>query len=109
VTIFAEGGILPGPGVKPFHARLFAAAIETGTGVQPVMLRYLRDGRLYPDMTFLPGEHFMTNFLRLLCQPACIVEVALMPSIDTHGKQRRELANEAQAAVASAFNAEPQG
>lgn len=107
VAIFAEGGILRGPGVKPFHARLFAAAIDTAVPVQPVMLRYVRYGVPYPDITFLPGEHFMANFFRLLCQPACVVEVEIMPPIDSQGKQRRELANEAQAAVAKAFNAEP--
>ncbi len=30
VAIFPEGGILPGDGVKRFHARMFAAAIESG-------------------------------------------------------------------------------
>jgi len=107
VAIFAEGGILGGPGVKPFHARLFAAAIDTAVPVQPVMLRYLRNGVPCPDITFLPGEHFLVNFFRLLCQPACVVEVGIMPPIDSQGKQRRELASEAHSAVATAFNAEP--
>ena len=107
VAIFAEGGILPGEGVKRFHARLFAAAIESESAVQPVMLRYLRAGSLYPEITFLPHENFMENFLRLLLQPGCIAEVCIAAPIATQGKQRRELASEAQAVVTMAFNSAP--
>lgn len=104
VAIFPEGGILPGPGVKRFHGRLFAAAIETGVPVQPLMLRYLRDGRHEHDMTFLPGEHFVGNFFRLLRQPACDAEVAVLGRVDPRGKQRRLLATEAEQAVREAFD-----
>ena len=105
VAIFPEGGILPGPGVKRFHGRLFAAAIETGSPVQPVMIRYLRDGRHDHDMTFLPGEHFVGNFFRLMSQPACVADMEILPRIESGDKQRRPLAFEAEAAVRAAFNA----
>jgi 1-acyl-sn-glycerol-3-phosphate acyltransferase len=103
VIIFPEGGILPGDGVKRFHARLFAAAIETGVPVQPVMIRYRRDGKHYPDMTFLPGEHFMANFFRLLRQRPCLVELSMLPLIDSNDRQRRDLATASEAAVRAAF------
>lgn len=106
VAIFPEGGIRPGPGVKRFHGRMFAAAIETGVPVQPLMLRYMRDGEHDHDMTFLPGEHFVANVFRLLRQPACMAEVALLPRIDPAGMQRRQLAAEAENAVRLAFDAE---
>lgn len=103
VAIFPEGGILHGNGVKRFHARLFAAAIEAGEPVQPVMVRYLRDGSRYDDITFLPGEHFGANFFRLLVQKPCIAEVHVLPMIDSVGKQRRQLAGEAERQVCEAF------
>ena len=106
VAIFPEGGILPGPGVKRFHGRMYAAAIDTGSPVQPLMLRYLRDGIHEHDMTFLPGEHFVGNFFRLLRQAPCIAEVAVLPRIDPAGKQRRKLAAEAEDSVRKAFDAE---
>jgi 1-acyl-sn-glycerol-3-phosphate acyltransferase len=106
IAIFAEGGILPGAAVKRFHARLFGAAIDSGKPVQPVMLRYLRAGRPYHDITFLPNERFLHNFFRLLCQPACTAEVVILPLINPAGTQRRSLASEAQAAVAAAFSGE---
>jgi 1-acyl-sn-glycerol-3-phosphate acyltransferase len=105
VAIFPEGGILPGHGIKRFHGRMFAAAIETGVPVQPVMVRYLRQGEYARDITFLPGEHFVGNFFRLMRQPPCIAEVAILPAIDPAGMQRRPLASAAESAVRAAFEA----
>jgi 1-acyl-sn-glycerol-3-phosphate acyltransferase len=107
VAIFAEGGILPGPGVKRFHARLFAAAQESNVPVQPIMLRYLRAGAIDPDMTFRPDEPFMANFFRLLGRPPCVGEVWILPPIAPGGLPRRELAQRTQAVVAAAFAGEP--
>ena len=107
VAIFPEGGILPGEGVKRFHARMFGPAIEAAAPVQPVMLRYLRDGQAYHDITFRAGEHFVANFLRLLTQAPCLGEVCILPQVPTAGRQRREVAAEAEAAVRTAYAAEP--
>lgn len=106
VAIFPEGGILPGPGVKRFHGRMFAAAIDTASPVQPVMLRYMRDGKHVHDVTFIRGEHFVGNLFRLLRQNSCLAEVAVLPPIESAGKQRRPLAAEAEQAVRTAFDAE---
>jgi 1-acyl-sn-glycerol-3-phosphate acyltransferase len=106
VVIFPEGGILPGDGVKFFHARLFAASIEAEKPVQPVMLRYLRDGSRYDDITFLPDENFVANFIRLFMQKSCVADVHVLPLIDTSGKPRRQVAGEAENAVREAFNSE---
>jgi 1-acyl-sn-glycerol-3-phosphate acyltransferase len=109
VAIFPEGGILPGSGIKLFHARLFAASVAAGVPVQPVMLRYLRDGSRYDDITFLPGENFLVNFFRLLMQKSCVADVQVLPLIETGGKQRRQLAAEAETAVRAAFESEIPG
>lgn len=103
VAIFPEGGILPGEGVKHFHARLFAAAIDSEKPVQPVMLRYSSMGRPYPDITFQPKESFPANFFRLLRQPACLAHVYVLAPIASGGKRRRALAAETQAAVEAAY------
>ena len=106
VAIFPEGGILPGEGVKRFHARMFGPAIEAAAPVQPVMLRYSRDGHACHDITFRDGEHFVANCLRLLTQAPCRGEVCILPQVDTAGRQRREVAAEAEAAVRAAYSAE---
>jgi 1-acyl-sn-glycerol-3-phosphate acyltransferase len=106
VAIFPEGGILEGSGVKYFHARMFASAIESRVPVQPVMLRYQHGGARYDDITFLPGEHFLANVFRLLMQERCTAEVRVLASIDPAGKQRRQVASEAETAVREAFGRE---
>jgi len=103
IAVFPEGGILPGEGVKRFHARLFAAAQDTGTPVQPVVIRYQRGGRHELSMTFLPGEHFMANFVRLLGQAPCLAELEILPLIDPAGMQRRELASASESAIRRAY------
>jgi len=105
VAIFPEGGILPGDGVKRFHGRMFAAAINTASPVQPVMIRYMRNGRHVHDMTFLNGEHFVANLFRLLRQAPCTAEVVYLERLESEGKQRRPLAAEAEALVRAAFDA----
>jgi 1-acyl-sn-glycerol-3-phosphate acyltransferase len=105
VAIFPEGGILHGEGVKRFHARMFGAAIDSGAPVQPVMLRYSRSGVRYDDITFRGDEHFLGNFFRLMMQPRCLAEVVILPPMDAPGRQRRQLASEAEAAVRAAFEA----
>lgn len=106
VAIFPEGGILPGPGIKRFHGRMFASAIDTEAPVQPVMLRYMRDGRHEYSISFLKGESFVGNFFRLLRQESCVAELVVLPRIDSAGKQRRPLAAEAEDAVRTAFDAD---
>jgi len=105
VAIFPEAGILDGEGVKRFHARMFGAAISAGVPVQPVMLRYSRAGQRYDDITFRPGEHFLGNFFRLLMQPACVAEIAFLEPLPSTDRQRRQLAEQAETAVRTAFDA----
>jgi 1-acyl-sn-glycerol-3-phosphate acyltransferase len=46
ITLFPEGGILPGEGVKAFKPFLLAAAAEAGLAVQPFAITYTHfDGR----------------------------------------------------------------
>ncbi|MDX1555297.1 MAG: lysophospholipid acyltransferase family protein [Xanthomonadales bacterium] len=103
VAIFPEGGVLPGFGVKRFHARLFAAAIDTGSPVQPVAIRYMRDGRHFKDMTFRKGETFIANILRLLTHAPLDAEVLILEPISSFGMARRDLALQAEIAVRDAF------
>jgi len=67
------------------------------------MLRYSRAGLRYDDITFRPQEHFLGNFFRLMMQPRCLAEVVILPPLATTGKQRRQLASDAETAVRAAF------
>ncbi len=105
VAIFPEGGIKPGDTVKLFHARLLKAAVDVECPIQPVMIRYVRNGVRDPDITFLDKENFMTNLIRLLGRPASVCQLRYLPPIEAAGRPRRELADQARAMVLNAFEA----
>ena len=98
VGVFPEGRTRDGREVGPFHARIFLAAVEAGARVQPVALRYGQGGDAQTVVAFQPGENFLANFLRLLGEPARVVEVHFLAPIgtaDTAGRRRiAELARE---------------
>ena len=103
VAIFPEGGILPGAEVRLFHARMFRAAIDVECPVQPVMVRYLSNGRRDDDILFHKDESMLANFTRLLARPGTVADIHFLPTIDSTGKPRRALADAARAAVISSY------
>jgi len=106
VAIFPEGGILPGTGIKRFHARLFAAAIDTETKVQPIAIRYVMNAQRFDDMTFRDQENFGVNIFRLLSQPHRVAEVFIAEAFSPVGMARKEVALRAESAVRAAFESE---
>lgn len=103
VAIFPEGGIKPGSSVRIFHARLFKAAVDVGCLVQPVMIRFMRNGRRDDGVGFREGESMKSNFGRLLARPGAEAQVHFLPAISALGKPRRELAEAARAAVIESY------
>ena len=103
VTIFPEGGIVPGAPMRVFHARMFKAAVDVGCPVQPVMIRYMRDGQIDEDVAFRVGESMAVNFCRQLARPKSIAEVHFLPVISAIDQPRRALADGARAAVISRY------
>lgn len=48
LLIFPEGTTTDGLALRTFHGRLLSSAIDSGVAVQPVAIRYLRDGQPCP-------------------------------------------------------------
>jgi len=103
VTIFPEGGIEPGEPIRIFHARMFKAAVDVGCPVQPVMIRYVRNGRIDADVAFRVGENMGMNLVRQLARPKSVAEVNFLPVIDARDQPRRALADGARAAVVDCY------
>jgi len=103
VAIFPEGGIKPGDMIKVFHARMFKAAVEADCLVQPVMIRYLRNGQRDSELTFIDDENFVMNFLRLLGRPSSVCELKYLSPIAPEGRPRKLIAEQAQRAVMVAY------
>lgn len=67
VLLFPEGTSSDGTDVLPFHARLFAAALENNTPVQPVVLNYPdAQGHIHPAAPFIGDETLLHNLWGLL-------------------------------------------
>lgn len=105
VAVFPEGGIFPDYGVKRFHARMFKVAQETECPIQPVMIRYLRDGSVDTEVTFINGENFLINLIRLMGRPSSIAQICFLEPFEPGDMPRRALAKRAEEQVRTAHDA----
>jgi 1-acyl-sn-glycerol-3-phosphate acyltransferase len=103
VAIFPEGGIKPGEPMRVFHARMFRPAVEVGCPVQPVRVRYMRDGHRDEGIGFRVDENMARNFVRLLARPGAVADLHFLPTINALGQPRRTLAEASRAAVISSY------
>jgi lyso-ornithine lipid O-acyltransferase len=103
VAVFPEGGTGHNGVLKVFHARIFQAALDAEVPVQPVALRFARDGKRQIDAGFREDENFMQNFLRLLGGPAMDAEVHFLEPVPTSQDGRRRMAELARERIAAAL------
>lgn len=103
LTIFPEGRTTDGRSVQRFFPRLFAAAIDTGTPVAPVALRYRYRGERDRRAPYIGDQSLVRNMLGLLRRPGSEVQVRFCPAISPQGKDRKALAHAAHEAVRRAF------
>ena len=106
LLIFPEGTTTDGLALRTFHGRLLSSAIDSGVALQPVAIRYLRDGQPCPVAPFVGDDDMLSHLLRLLSQPACEVEIHLLAPIPSASRSRNELARHSQAMIASALQLE---
>ncbi|MGH8125721.1 MAG: lysophospholipid acyltransferase family protein [Rhodanobacteraceae bacterium] len=101
IAAFPEGGTAPAGTLKVFHARILQAALDAAAPVQPVALRYLRNGVPEPDVLFSSGEGFLHNVFRVVTTRALTAEVHFLQPVvfDPEGGRRR-MANTARAEIA---------
>ncbi|HEX5353600.1 MAG TPA: lysophospholipid acyltransferase family protein [Rhodanobacteraceae bacterium] len=101
IAAFPEGGTAPAGALKVFHARILQAAVDAAAPVQPVALRYLRNGAPALDMLFTSGEGFLHNVFRVMATRALTAEVHFLQPVvfDPEGGRRR-MANTARAEIA---------
>ncbi|WP_442112373.1 lysophospholipid acyltransferase family protein [Pseudomonas sp. NUPR-001] len=107
LLIFPEGTTTDGRSLRTFHGRLLAGAIDTQVPVQPVALRYLRNGQTDPVAPFIGDDDLLSHLMRLFTQDCAEVEIQLLPPIASAGEERAALAFKAQQAIQVAlFGAE---
>jgi len=103
LLIFPEGTTTDGLALRTFHGRLLSSAIDSGVALQPVAIRYLRDGQPCSVAPFVGDDDMLSHLLRLLSNSACEVEIRLLAPIPSESRSRNELARHSQAIIASAL------
>jgi lyso-ornithine lipid O-acyltransferase len=103
VAVFPEGGTGHLGVLKVFHARIFQAALDAEVPVQPVALRFAREGRRLVDAGFREHENFMQNFLRMLGGAPMDAEVHFLEPVAASQDGRRRMAELARERIAVAL------
>jgi 1-acyl-sn-glycerol-3-phosphate acyltransferase len=105
VGVFPEGRTFRGDVVGTFHARIFQPAAVAGVPAQPVALKYGPGGDAQTIVAFGAHENFLQNFVRLLGEPARIVEVHFLEPVDPGEEGRRQMAETCRARIVAAMAA----
>jgi 1-acyl-sn-glycerol-3-phosphate acyltransferase len=92
VAVFPEGGSGYNGVLKVFHARIFQAALDADVPVQPVALRFARNGVRIIDAGFRVNESFVHNILRLLGEAPLDAEVHFLAAVPASPDARRRMA-----------------
>ena len=108
LLIFPEGTSTDGSSVRTFHPRLFACAIQAGCAVQPVAIRYLRNGKPDTVAPFIGDDELPAHLRRLLASDVAEVEIHLLLPIAVTTLSRRAIAERAQLAIERALAGQAQ-
>jgi 1-acyl-sn-glycerol-3-phosphate acyltransferase len=107
VAVFPEGGSGYNGVLKTFHARIFQAALDADVAVQPVGLRFARDGRRVVDAGFREEESFMGNLVRLLGEAPMDAEVHFLAPVPASPDARRRMAELSRERIGAALEDRP--
>ncbi|BCB28490.1 1-acyl-sn-glycerol-3-phosphate acyltransferase [Sulfurimicrobium lacus] len=104
VAFFPEGTTTDGTHIKPFLSSLLQAAINAQSEIRPVALRYvLPDGGADIEPAYYGDMSMMDSLRNILARKAIRAELLFLEPIASSGKQRRELAHQAEQAISSAL------
>lgn len=103
LLIFPEGTTTDGLALRNFHGRLLSSAIDSGVAVQPVAIRYQRQGQPCAIAPFIGDDDMLSHLLRLLGSPVGEVQIQLLAPISSQARSRSELARDSQSAIATAL------
>jgi hypothetical protein len=63
--MFPEGTTTDGRSLRTFHGRLLSAAIDSEVKLQPVAIRYLREGEIDALAPFIGDDDLLSHLMRL--------------------------------------------
>ncbi len=102
VALFPEGTTGTCEAIRPFHSSLLQACIGSNAALMPLGLRYhTPDGAQTHAADYVGAMSFMTSLNNVLREEKIIAHLYIGNAIHAAGKSRRDLAQEAEQAVAS--------
>ncbi|MEY4730471.1 MAG: hypothetical protein RL020_1629 [Pseudomonadota bacterium] len=102
VALFPEGTTGTCEAVRPFHSSLLQACIGSNAPLIPAGLRYhTADGAQTHAADYVGDMNFMASLKNILREEKIIANLYIGSAISAAGKSRRDLAQEAEQAVAS--------
>jgi 1-acyl-sn-glycerol-3-phosphate acyltransferase len=108
VGLFPEGTTTEGDQLLKFHSSLFEPAVAHGARVHPVALRYLHaDGTACRAAAFVGELTFAQSLGLVIRTREMVVRVAFADPVDPAGLNRREVAAETHARVATLLGLAP--
>jgi 1-acyl-sn-glycerol-3-phosphate acyltransferase len=107
VAVYPEGTSTDGGSMRPFHARLYQAAIRTGVPVQAVAIRYPRaGGAINPAVPFVDDDDFVGHLWRLLGEREIVAQLHFCPPLASGNVSRRVLAGTTRRQISVALGQE---
>lgn len=108
LLLFPEGTTGDGQSLRNFHGQLLSGVIEQPIALQPVAIRYWRDGQLDTAAAFIGDDDLLSHLRRLLAAPTAQVQLHLLaPLFATPGENRKQLARRAQQCIAHCLENQP--
>lgn len=97
---FPEGTTTTGIGVNKFHSGLFETAYSANSAVQPIAIRYFREGKADRDIApYVDDDHFLMHLWRLLVERKISLQLDFLKEIPAKKNSRRELAQICQSRI----------
>lgn len=109
LLFFPEGTTSDGSDVRRFKNRLFQPALEIDAPVQPVAIRYLKGDEAVDPVAYLPGITLIASVRGVLARRHTDVEVDWCEPVAVQGRERRDVAAEAEQRVRVALQSVPDG
>jgi len=94
VVVFPEGTTTRGEGIKNFHPRIFAAAINTEIPILPIAIHYPYPGGVNPHIPFVDDDNLISSLIKILALPDVKVQLNIGPMLNTKNIGRKELATQ---------------
>ena len=109
LLFFPEGTTSDGTAVKRFKNRLFQPALQAGSFVQPVAIRYARGTEAVDPVAYVGDMSMGASLSGVMARAGTSVSVRWCEAFPVSGTERRQVALEAEQRVNAALDAGPAG